>query len=212
MTQTAPATLSSPYIYLASKSPRRQELLRQIGIDFRLLLPQEHEDAEALETTRIGEAPASYVKRVVLAKLEAARARLARLSLPQAPVLSADTTVALGGTLLGKPADSAEAASMLARLSGRTHRVLTAVAVGDTHHTDWVVEVSRVSFARLSAAEIDNYVASGEPFDKAGGYGIQGAAGVFVRKIEGSHSGIKGLPLHETNRLVRKALARLGSA
>ncbi|MBP8310981.1 MAG: septum formation inhibitor Maf [Burkholderiaceae bacterium] len=212
MTQTAPATLSSPYIYLASKSPRRQELLRQIGIDFRLLLPQEHEDAEALETTRIGEAPASYVKRVVLAKLEAARARLARLSLPQAPVLSADTTVALGGTLLGKPADSAEAASMLARLSGRTHRVLTAVAVGDTHHTDWVVQVSRVSFARLSAAEIDNYVASGEPFDKAGGYGIQGAAGVFVRKIEGSHSGIMGLPLHETNRLVRKALARFGSA
>ena len=212
MTPTARSPLSSPFIYLASKSPRRQELLRQIGIDFRLLLPQDHEDAEALEATRIGEAPASYVKRVVLAKLEAARARLARLSLPQAPVLSADTTVALGGTLLGKPADAAEAASMLGRLSGRTHRVLTAVAVGDARHTDWVVQVSRVSFARLSAAEIDTYVASGEPFDKAGGYGIQGAAGVFVRKIEGSHSGIMGLPLHETNRLVRKALARFGSA
>lgn len=212
MTQTDRAPLSSPFIYLASKSPRRQELLRQIGIDFRLLLPQDHEDAEALEATRVGEAPASYVKRVVMAKLEAARARLARLALPEAPVLSADTTVALGGALLGKPADAAQAASMLSRLSGRTHRVLTAVAVGDARHTDWVVQVSRVSFARLSPAEIDTYVAGSEPYDKAGGYGIQGAAGAFVRKIEGSHSGIMGLPLHETNRLVRKALARFGSA
>jgi septum formation protein len=97
---------------------------------------------------------------------------------------------------------------MLARLAGRTHRVLTAVAVGDARHTDWVVQVSRVSFSRLSAAEIDAYVASGEPFDKAGGYGIQGAAGAFVRKIEGSYSGIMGLPLHETARMVHKALAR----
>jgi septum formation protein len=212
MTTTAPASPSPRFIYLASKSPRRQELLRQIHVDFRLLLPEDHEDAEALEATRPGEAPASYVKRVVLAKLDAARARLTRQALPWAPVLSADTTVALGGTLLGKPADAAQAASMLSRLSGRTHRVLTAVAVGDAHHTDWVVQVSRVSFARLSPADIDAYVAGGEPFDKAGGYGIQGTAGAFVRKIEGSHSGIMGLPLHETSRLVLKALARSGPA
>ena len=177
-----------------------------------LLLPQDHENAEALEATRTGEAPASYVKRVVLAKLDAARARLQRLGLPPAPVLSADTTVALGGSLLGKPADANEAAEMLARLSGRTHRVLTAIAVGDARHTDWLVQVSRVSFARLRADEISAYVASGDPFDKAGAYGIQGPAGAFVRKIEGSYSGIMGLPLHETARLVRKALARHGSA
>ena len=146
------------------------------------------------------------------AKLDAARARLQRLGLPPAPVLSADTTVALGGSLLGKPADANEATEMLARLSGRTHRVLTAIAVGDARHTDWLVQVSRGSFARLRAEEISAYVASGEPFDKAGAYGIQGAAGAFVRKIEGSYSGIMGLPLHETARLVRKALARHGSA
>ena len=195
-------------IYLASKSPRRQELLRQVGIEFRLLLPDDGEDAESLEATRPGESPAVYVKRVVLAKLASARARLLRQGLTPAPVLAADTTVAIGGTLLGKPVDATEAAAMLARLAGRTHRVLTAVAVGDARHTDWVVQVSRVSFSRLSAAEIDAYVASGEPFDKAGGYGIQGAAGAFVRKIEGSYSGIMGLPLHETARMVHKALAR----
>jgi len=123
-------------------------------------------------------------------------------------VLAADTTVAIGGTLLGKPGDIEEARAMLARLAGRSHRVLTAVAVGDARHTDWVVQVSRVAFARLSAAQIAAYVATGEPFDKAGGYAIQGAAAAFVRRIEGSHSGIMGLPLHETSRLVHKALAR----
>ena len=196
------------FVHLASQSPRRQELLRQIGIDFRLLLPDPGEDAEALEAVRPGEAPAVYVKRVVLAKLQAARERLARRGGPPAPILTADTTVALGGRLLGKPADAAQATEMLEALSGRTHRVLTAVAVGDARHTEWVVQVSRVSFARLGASRIAAYVASGEPFDKAGGYGIQGAAGAFVRRIEGSYSGIMGLPLHETDRLLRKALAR----
>jgi septum formation protein len=198
----------SDFVYLASRSPRRQELLRQVGIDFRLLLPDADEDAEALEAPQAGEAPAVYVKRVTLAKLEAARARLARRALPLAPVLAADTTVAIGGTLLGKPADAGEASAMLTRLAGRSHRVLTAVAVGDARRTDWVVQVSRVAFARLSAAQIAAYVATGEPFDKAGGYAIQGAAAAFVRRIEGSHSGIIGLPLHETCRLVHKALAR----
>ena len=195
-------------LYLASQSPRRQALLHQIGIPFELLLPGADEDPEALEATRPGEAPATYVKRVVLAKLEAARARCLRRALAPAPIVSADTTVAIGGTLLGKPADAEQAIAMLERLSGRTHRVLTAVAVGDSRHTDWVVQVSRVSFSRLSRAQITDYVASGEPFDKAGGYGIQGAAGAFVRRIEGSYSGIMGLPLHETATMVRKALAR----
>ena len=195
-------------LYLASQSPRRQALLHQIGIHFELLLADQDEDAEALEATRPGEAPATYVKRVVLAKLDAARARRVRRLLAPAPIVAADTTVALGGTLLGKPADAAQATEMLERLSGRTHRVLTAVAVGDSRHTDWVVQVSRVSFSRLSRAQITDYVATGEPFDKAGGYGIQGAAGAFVRRIEGSYSGIMGLPLHETAAMVRKALAR----
>ncbi|HQP68032.1 MAG TPA: Maf family protein [Quisquiliibacterium sp.] len=191
------------FVYLASKSPRRQELLRQIGVDFRLLPPDDDEDAEALEAVRAHESPAVYVKRVVLAKLDAAVARLARRGWPPAPVLTADTTVALGGAILGKPADAAEAADMLRRLSGRTHRVLTAVALARSSRRESVVNVSRVTFARLTRAQIDAYARSGEPLDKAGGYGIQGAAGAFARRIEGSYSGIMGLPLYETARLLR---------
>jgi septum formation protein len=159
---------------------------------------------------RAGESPASYVKRVVLAKLEAARARLARLALPEAPVLSADTTVALGGTLLGKPADAAEAhrccAAVGSHPSGADRR-------GGGRHAPYRLGGPGVAGQlRATVGRRDRrYVASGEPYDKAGGYGIQGAAGAFVRKIEGSHSGIMGLPLYETNRLVRKA-ARFGSA
>ncbi len=191
------------FVYLASKSPRRQELLQQIGVDFRLLLPDDDEDAEALEAVRAHESPAVYVKRVVLAKLDAAVERLARRGLPPAPILTADTTVALGGTLLGKPADASEAADMLRRLSGRTHRVLTAVALARASRRECVVSVSRVTFARLSRAQIDAYAHCAEPLDKAGGYGIQGAAGAFARRIEGSYSGIMGLPLYETARLLR---------
>ncbi|HPA91934.1 MAG TPA: Maf family protein [Quisquiliibacterium sp.] len=191
------------FVYLASKSPRRQELLRQIGVDFRLLPPDDDEDAEALEAVRAHESPAVYVKRVVLAKLDAAVARLARRGWPPAPVLTADTTVALGGAILGKPADAAQAADMLRRLSGRTHRVLTAVALARSSRRECVVNVSRVTFARLTRAQIDAYARSGEPLDKAGGYGIQGAAGAFARRIEGSYSGIMGLPLYETARLLR---------
>jgi len=202
----------SAFVYLASKSPRRQELLRQIGVEFRLLLPGDDEDAEALEAARPGESPAVYVRRVVRAKLDAALARRAARGLPPAPVLAADTTVALGGTMLAKPTDAADARRMLALLSGRTHRVLTAVAVGDGRRADVVVSVSRVRFARLRAAVIEDYVAGGEPFDKAGGYGIQGRAGAFATRIEGSYSGIMGLPLHETERLVARALRRAGAA
>jgi septum formation protein len=194
------------FIYLASRSPRRQQLLEQIGVSFRLLAPGDDEDAEALERVHPGEDPGKYVLRVTLAKAAAARERLARLGLPAAPILVADTTVAIGGTILGKPADRAEALGMLTRLAGRTHRVITAVAVarGSTR-TDTLVNVSRVTFARISRAELEAYVASGEPMDKAGAYGIQGSIARHVRRIEGSYSSIMGLPLYETARLLRDA-------
>ena len=191
------------FVYLASKSPRRQELLRQIGVNFRVLEPLDAEAAEALEAPLPAESPAVYVRRVVRAKLEAALASLEPRGLEPAPVLAADTTVAVGGRMLGKPATPEEARQMLRLLSGRTHRVLTAVALARSSRREVIVNVSRVSFARLGAAEIDAYVASGEPFDKAGAYGIQGAAGAFARRIEGSYSGIMGLPLYETARLLR---------
>lgn len=191
------------FVYLASKSPRRQELLRQIGVRFRVLEPLDPEAAEALEAPLPAESPAVYVRRVVRAKLESALASLEPRGLEPAPVLAADTTVAVGGRMLGKPASPAEAREMLRLLSGRTHRVLTAVALARSSRRQLLVSVSRVSFARLSAAQIDDYVAGGEPFDKAGAYGIQGAAGAFARRIEGSYSGIMGLPLYETARLLR---------
>jgi len=196
----------APFIYLASQSPRRQELLRQIGVEFRLLLPDADEDAEALETLRPGEDPAQYVLRAALAKAEAARSRLLRKGGEPAPILSADTTVAVGGRILAKPAEAAEAVRMLELLSGRTHRVLTAVVVArGTTGIASRVNVSRVSFARMPASAIEAYVASGEPMDKAGAYGIQGPIARFVRRIEGSYSGIMGLPLYETALLLRKA-------
>lgn len=203
---------TAPFIYLASKSPRRQELLRQAGIAFHLLPPDDHAAAEALEAPIPGESPTVYVKRVVRAKLEDAVARVRDKALPPAPVLAADTTVAIGGTILGKPADADEATRMLRQLSGRSHRVLTAIALASGSRREVIVNVSRVTFARLSAAEIADYVAGGEPFDKAGGYGIQGRAGAFARRIEGSYSGIMGLPLYETTRLLRGVLDRVQQA
>jgi septum formation protein len=194
-------------IYLASRSPRRLELLGQLGIECRVVVDDDEARAEGLEAVLPGEQPAAYVKRVALAKAHAALERLAAGALPRAPLLSADTTVALGGTILGKPGNSAEAARMLRLLSGRTHRVLTAVVVasGDGARLFTATQISRVRFCRLKPAQIDDYVASGEPFGKAGGYAIQGRAAGFVRSIEGSHSGIMGLPLFETARLLRKA-------
>lgn len=203
---TSPAAPLYPFVYLASKSPRRRELLRQIGVQHELLVADHTEDAESLEAERAGEAPDAYVKRVVLAKLDAARARLRQRGLPLAPILVSDTTVALGGTLLAKPADAVAALAMLRQLSGRTHRVLSAVAVShgqQGQRTRLAISVSRVQFARLHAADIEAYVALGESFDKAGGYGIQGSAARFVRRIEGSYSGIMGLPLYETSQLLR---------
>ncbi|MCO5118967.1 MAG: Maf family nucleotide pyrophosphatase [Burkholderiaceae bacterium] len=192
-------------IYLASRSPRRQELLARIGVRFELLAPGEDESeaAEALETPLPGEPPTVYVLRVTIAKARAGEARRRSRSLPPAPVLAADTTVAIGGRIIGKPADAAEAAAMLRALSGRSHRVLTAVALARGERIEHRLSVSRVRFARLTAGDIATYVASGDPFDKAGGYGIQGYAGRFVRRVEGSESGIMGLPLYETHCLLR---------
>ncbi len=197
--------MTEAFVYLASKSPRRQELLRQIGVRFDLLLPDDDENAEALEALRAGESPTRYVQRVTLAKAEAARQRLARRALVPAPIVVSDTTVAVGGQILGKPVDAADAARLLRLLSGRTHRVLSAVAVVRGQRIESALNVSRVAFARLSPAWIDAYVAGGEPMDKAGAYAIQGDAARHVRRIDGSHSGIMGLPLYETSRLLRGA-------
>ena len=198
----------SEFVYLASQSPRRRQLLDQLGVRHELLLPAPDEDAEALEATREGELPRDYVERVTRAKLEAARRRLALRALPPAPVLCADTTVALGRRILGKPADAADAARMLRTLSGQTHRVLTAVAVSDGRREHFALSDSHVHFAPLPDDVIHAYVAGGEPFGKAGGYAIQSRIAGWIDRIEGSHSGIMGLPLYETAQLLRQARVR----
>ncbi len=191
------------FIYLASQSPRRRQLLEQLGVRLALLLPDDAQAAEALEAERPGEAPTAYVRRVTRLKLDEALQRLAQRQLPPAPVLCSDTTVALGRAMLAKPADARDAAAMLRRLSGGTHRVITAVAVqaGGARHE--AVSTSRVRFAPLDEDDIAAYVASGEWQGKAGGYAIQGRAAAFVEHISGSYSGIMGLPLFETARLLR---------
>lgn len=197
------------FVYLASQSPRRGQLLDQIGVKHRLLLPDHEEDAEALEAVRRGEAPEDYVRRVTRSKLAAARARLRRRGLPAAPILSADTTVAIGRAILGKPVDAAQAASMLGRLSGRTHRVITGVAVAAGTRTLAALSVSRVRFAPLAQDTVAAYVAGGEPFGKAGSYAIQSALAGWIEHIDGSYSGIMGLPLFETAQLLRRAGVRM---
>lgn len=192
------------FIYLASQSPRRRQLLEQIGIRHELLLPDAHEDAEALELVRAGESPVAYVQRVTDHKLDAALERLGRRGGPAAPVLCSDTTVALGRSIYGKPEDARDAQRMLRELSGRTHRVLTAVAVQHGRRRLQTLSESRVSFAPLSAAQIKAYVASGEPLGKAGAYAVQGRAAAFIARIAGSYSGIMGLPLFETAALLRR--------
>jgi septum formation protein len=226
------------FVYLASQSPRRRQLLDQIGVRHELLLPAPGEDAEALEAELPGESPDDYVRRVALAKLAAATARLRARGLAPAPVLCADTVVALDGAVLGKPRDAADALATLRRLAGRTHHVITAVAVADAryagpHDTDpcgadphdadrpdteapvreggpppgihFAVSVSQVRFAPVASAALERYVASGEPFGKAGAYAVQSAAAAWIERIEGSYSGIMGLPLHETALLLRDA-------
>lgn len=193
------------FIYLASQSPRRRQLLEQLGVRHELLLPQPCEDAEALEAERDGELPADYCERVTRAKLHAARRRLVALKGEAAPILCSDTTVALGRRILGKPRDAAHAVETLSALSGRTHRVITAVAVAAGRREWLAVSVSRVHFAAMPAEAITRYVASGEPFGKAGAYAIQSGIAAWISRIEGSYSGIMGLPLFETAQLLRQA-------
>jgi septum formation protein len=199
----------SEFVYLASQSPRRRQLLEQIGVRYELLLPDDGEDSEALEIVKPGEAPATYVKRVTGLKLDAALARLQRRGLPPAPVLCSDTTVALGRTIYGKPADEADAVRMLRELSAHTHRVLTAVAVQSGRKRLDALSDSRVSFAAMTPAQVRAYVASGEPMGKAGAYGVQGRAAAYIARIDGSYTGIMGLPLHETAQLLRQAGLKL---
>jgi septum formation protein len=194
-------------IFLASRSPRRRELLGQMGVRFEPLLFREgaRTDADTDETVLPGEPPDDYVRRVTRMKADAAWKRvLLRRGLQRKPALVADTTVALGDEILGKPADQADAERMLAKLSGTRHRVLTAVAVAMDDRLELVVSESLVTFGTLTPERIAAYVKSGEPFDKAGAYGIQGRAGAFVARLEGSYSGVMGLPLHETAELLRK--------
>lgn len=198
----------SDFVYLASQSPRRRQLLEQLGVRYELLLPEEGEDSEALEAVHPGEAPAAYVRRVTGLKLDAALARLRRRGLPAAPVLCSDTTVALGRAIYGKPEDARDAARMLRELAAHTHRVLTAVAVQAGRRRFDALSDSRVTFAPMSAAEIRAYVASGEPMGKAGAYAVQGRAAAHIARINGSYTGIMGLPLHETAQLLRAAGVR----
>ena len=203
MTLDAPG---APHLYLASQSPRRQELLRQIGARFELLLASDDEDAEALEAELPGETPDDYVQRVCALKAQAAVRRRTVRHLPALPILTSDTTVCLDGEILGKPADAADAHRMLRGMSGRAHRVLTAVTVVRTDGTPMhALSISDVRFAVLTDNDIARYIASGEPFGKAGAYGIQGRAAAFVSHISGSYSGIMGLPLFETAALLAQA-------
>ncbi len=197
------------FIYLASQSPRRAQLLDQLGVPHRPLLADGRENVEKLEEERSGETPEAYVRRVTLLKAAASRQRLDKRRLPAAPILCADTTVAIGRRILGKPADGEHAAEMLRALSGRTHRVLSAVAVTHGNQTLLAVSVSRVRFVDLSETTIRQYVDSGEPMGKAGAYAIQSGIAAWVQHIEGSYSGIMGLPLFETRELLARARVRL---
>lgn len=187
-------------IWLASKSPRRAELLQGMGVPFEVLQFTDAAGAqyEVDESVHPGEPPRDYVRRVALDKALHALSYMRDRQLVARPLLSADTTVALGDRILGKPADAAEAREMLGALSGQVHEVLTAVVVIDGHDIRQMLSVSRVHFMPLSTETIDRYIASGEPFDKAGAYGIQGHAGTFVADMQGSFTGIMGLPVHET--------------
>ena len=195
----------TPRIYLASKSPRRRDLLRQIGVNFDVLTfraGERGEDADVDETPLPGEAVERYVERLALAKAQAGMRRVLWRKLLPHPVLAADTTLEVDGEIVGKPHDAAEAHAILERLSGRRHRVLTAVAMSDGERTRSRLSVSEVAFRRLSEHDIRRYVATGEPFDKAGAYGIQGHAAIFIEEIRGSYSGIMGLPLFETGAIL----------
>lgn len=196
-----------PLLYLASRSPRRAELLRQLGVTFDTLLLREASgrDRDVLEEALDGEPPGHYVERIARTKAQVGWQRMQNRKLAPHPVLGADTEVVLGHAIFGKPRHAKDAVAMLERLAGRTHEVMTAVAVRWQDRTDVEVSVSRVTLRKLARAEIDRYVATGEPLDKAGAYAIQGRAAAFVTRIEGSYTGVVGLPLAETATLLARA-------
>jgi septum formation protein len=194
-------------IYLASKSPRRRELLRQIGVTFELLLLRETPGREGAvsEDPLPGEAPDVYVSRIARLKAQAGREAMLARRLLKRPVLSADTTVTVDGLILGKPQDADDALHMLRKLCGRTHEVLTAVAVFAGDELIESLSRSEVHFADVGDDALRAYCASGEPLDKAGSYGVQGRAAQFITHISGSYSGIMGLPLYETASMLNRA-------
>jgi septum formation protein len=185
-------------IYLASASPRRQELLRQLGVEFEAI------PSNILEVRQSGESPADYVSRVARDKAQFAATLMRERGLPVFPVLGADTEVVLDGEILGKPQDRVHGIALLNRLSGRTHEVLSAVCVVDQDSEHTALSISRVTFSRLTEAEIAQYWATGEPADKAGAYAVQGKAAAFIERLEGSYSGVMGLPLHELAEILKK--------
>ena len=197
------------FVYLASQSPRRRQLLEQLGVRYELLLPDDSEDAEALELALKNETPTAYVKRVTHLKLDAAVARLKRRKLKPAPIVCSDTTVARGRNIYGKPADAQDALRMLTELSGQTHRVLTAVAIQSGRKRFDALNTSKVTFARMTRQQISAYVATSEPFGKAGAYAVQGRAALHITRIDGSYSGIMGLPIRETALLLKAAGLKL---
>ena len=199
--------MSAPVLYLASKSPRRQALLRQLGIEFDTLLLREAagRERDVVEETRDAEPAAHYVERMARTKAQVGWQRMQNRKLAERAVLGADTEVVLDGEVFGKPRNADDATRMMRRLAGRTHQVLTVVALRHRDGTDVEVSVSRVTLRRLGAAELERYVASGEPFDKAGGYAVQGLAAAFISRLEGSYSGVVGLPLYETSSLLVRA-------
>jgi len=192
-------------LYLASRSPRRRELLTQMGVAFDTLIFRTglRCDPQVDESTLAGEGAEPYVERVTRAKAEHGLNLLAERRLPQRPILAADTTLEFAGEIIGKPMDEDDAAAILRRLSGNTHRVLTGVAVSFEGRTEYVLSVSEVRFRQIEDEEIRHYVRSGEPMDKAGGYGIQGRAGLFVEHLAGSYTGVMGLPVCETGELLK---------
>ena len=185
-------------IYLASASPRRHELLRQLGVEFKVM------PSNILEVRQAGESPADYVLRVARDKAQFAAKLMHERGLPVFPVLGADTEVVLDGEILGKPQDRVHGMAMLRHLSGRTHEVLSAVCVIDQESEHAALSTSRVTFSRLTDAEIAQYWETGEPVDKAGAYAIQGKAAAFIERLEGSYSGVMGLPLHELAEILKK--------
>lgn len=201
-----------PRIYLASRSPRRRELLKQIGVGFEVLLFREHglRGRDMDETPHPDELPDAYVTRVAKSKADAGWQRVVQRGLPRHPVLAADTTVCLRNAIFGKPADRTDAIAMLRALSGREHRVLTAVVLWYDATGEAILNENVVRFRDLDDAEIAQYVDTGEPFDKAGGYAIQGRAAAFIPEILGSYTGVMGLPLYETASLLRKFQSRFG--